>query len=188
MSGVHTPLGCQGRHRARVGDQVGRRAHVADTRSIRGSCPTHFPAAARSPSNPGSARAQRPTARRHHGRATPWRPTLTVVRMRRNRAVSSSPRSASIPSGRVRAHRRPATARWSATSTRWPEGRTMMRNTAPIQVNLDIGREMEIETRWKRARPRPHTRGLVRELAARCVRAAHGLAIDPTRGLAGDRP
>jgi glutamate--cysteine ligase len=33
----------------------------------------------------------------------------------------------------------------------WPEGRTMMRNTASIQVNLDIGREPEIEERWKRA-------------------------------------
>ncbi len=33
----------------------------------------------------------------------------------------------------------------------WPEGRTMMRHTASIQVNLDIGRELEIETRWKRA-------------------------------------
>ena len=33
----------------------------------------------------------------------------------------------------------------------WPEGRTMMRNTASIQVNLDIGRELEIEMRWKRA-------------------------------------
>jgi glutamate--cysteine ligase len=33
----------------------------------------------------------------------------------------------------------------------WPEGRTMMRNTASIQVNLDIGRASEIETRWKRA-------------------------------------
>ena len=27
----------------------------------------------------------------------------------------------------------------------------MMRNTASIQVNLDIGRELEIEMRWKRA-------------------------------------
>ena len=35
--------------------------------------------------------------------------------------------------------------------THWPEGRTMMRNTASIQVNLDIGRDAEIETRWKRA-------------------------------------
>ena len=32
----------------------------------------------------------------------------------------------------------------------WPEGRTMMRNTASIQVNLDIGRDDEIETRWRR--------------------------------------
>jgi glutamate--cysteine ligase len=33
----------------------------------------------------------------------------------------------------------------------WPEGRTMMCNTASIQVNLDIGRDDEIETRWRRA-------------------------------------
>lgn len=32
-----------------------------------------------------------------------------------------------------------------------PEGRTMMRNTASIQVNLDIGREHEIEARWRHA-------------------------------------
>ena len=33
----------------------------------------------------------------------------------------------------------------------WPEGRTMMCNTASIQVNLDIGSDAEIETRWLRA-------------------------------------
>jgi glutamate--cysteine ligase len=33
----------------------------------------------------------------------------------------------------------------------WPEGRTMMCNTASIQVNLDIGSDAEIETRWQRA-------------------------------------
>ena len=35
--------------------------------------------------------------------------------------------------------------------THWPEGRTMMCNTASIQVNLDIGRDEEIETRWRLA-------------------------------------
>jgi glutamate--cysteine ligase len=35
--------------------------------------------------------------------------------------------------------------------TRWPAGRTMMCNTASIQVNLDIGRDGDIETRWQRA-------------------------------------
>jgi glutamate--cysteine ligase len=34
--------------------------------------------------------------------------------------------------------------------THWPAGRTMMRNTASIQVNLDIGRDDEIESRWRR--------------------------------------
>jgi glutamate--cysteine ligase len=33
----------------------------------------------------------------------------------------------------------------------WPEGRTMMCNTASIQVNLDIGSDVAIETRWQRA-------------------------------------
>jgi glutamate--cysteine ligase len=33
----------------------------------------------------------------------------------------------------------------------WPEGRTMMCNTASIQVNLDIGRDEQIETRWRLA-------------------------------------
>jgi glutamate--cysteine ligase len=32
----------------------------------------------------------------------------------------------------------------------WPAGRTMMCNTASIQVNLDIGLDEEIETRWQR--------------------------------------
>jgi glutamate--cysteine ligase len=35
--------------------------------------------------------------------------------------------------------------------TRWPAGRTMMRNTAAIQVNLDLGAGAEVETRWRRA-------------------------------------
>jgi glutamate--cysteine ligase len=33
----------------------------------------------------------------------------------------------------------------------WPAGRTMMRNTASIQVNLDIGRDDDIDARWRRA-------------------------------------
>jgi glutamate--cysteine ligase len=35
--------------------------------------------------------------------------------------------------------------------THWPEGRTMMCNTASIQVNLDIGRDDDIEARWQLA-------------------------------------
>jgi glutamate--cysteine ligase len=35
--------------------------------------------------------------------------------------------------------------------TRWPAGRTMMRNTAAIQVNLDLGAPADIESRWQLA-------------------------------------
>jgi len=35
--------------------------------------------------------------------------------------------------------------------THWPAGRTMMRHTASIQVNVDIGAEDEIAARWRRA-------------------------------------
>ena len=35
--------------------------------------------------------------------------------------------------------------------TAWPAGRTMMRNTASIQVNLDVGAPDEIDARWHRA-------------------------------------
>ncbi len=35
--------------------------------------------------------------------------------------------------------------------TRWPDGRTMMRNTASIQVNLDLGSVAEVDVRWRRA-------------------------------------
>ncbi len=34
---------------------------------------------------------------------------------------------------------------------RWPAGRTMMRNTASIQVNLDLGTNGDVDTRWARA-------------------------------------
>ena len=35
--------------------------------------------------------------------------------------------------------------------TRWPAGRTMMRSTAAIQVNLDLGTGADIDRRWQRA-------------------------------------
>jgi glutamate--cysteine ligase len=35
--------------------------------------------------------------------------------------------------------------------TRWPDGRTMMRNTASVQVNLDLGSAAEVDVRWRRA-------------------------------------
>ncbi|HEX5587438.1 MAG TPA: glutamate-cysteine ligase family protein [Acidimicrobiia bacterium] len=35
--------------------------------------------------------------------------------------------------------------------TRWPRGRTMMRNTASVQVNLDLGGAALVDLRWQRA-------------------------------------
>jgi glutamate--cysteine ligase len=35
--------------------------------------------------------------------------------------------------------------------TRWPQGRTMMRNTASIQVNVDLGSPGQVDVRWRRA-------------------------------------
>ena len=35
--------------------------------------------------------------------------------------------------------------------TRWPDGRTMMRHTASVQVNLDLGPEALVDARWARA-------------------------------------
>ena len=35
--------------------------------------------------------------------------------------------------------------------THWPAGRTMMRHTASIQVNLDIGEPGDVADRWRRA-------------------------------------
>lgn len=35
--------------------------------------------------------------------------------------------------------------------TRWRAGRTMMRNTASVQVNLDLGSPAEVDVRWQRA-------------------------------------
>jgi glutamate--cysteine ligase len=35
--------------------------------------------------------------------------------------------------------------------TAWPAGRTMMRNTASIQVNVDIGDPQQVDDRWHRA-------------------------------------
>ena len=138
------------------------------------------------------ARAQRPPAHRHRG-CVPrdgGRPARGAD-MRWHRPASSSlaigldplgPRARVVDAPRYRAMEHYFDAHW-------PEGRTMMRNTASIQVNLDIGRELEIEMRWKRA----HDLGPV--LAAAFANSpldayglAHRLAVDPARGLAGDRP
>jgi glutamate--cysteine ligase len=76
--------------------------------------------------------------------------------------------------------------------TRWPAGRTMMRNTAAIQVNLDIGRDaQDVDARWHRV----HDIGPVllatfanspfdvsgRPSGWRSTRAAVWSAIDPCR-------
>jgi glutamate--cysteine ligase len=43
------------------------------------------------------------------------------------------------------------TAMESYFDTRWPRGRTMMRNTASVQVNLDLGDPALVDLRWQRA-------------------------------------
>lgn len=35
--------------------------------------------------------------------------------------------------------------------TQWPDGRVMMRNTASVQVNVDLGAPSHVESRWQRA-------------------------------------
>jgi glutamate--cysteine ligase len=81
--------------------------------------------------------------------------------------------------------------------TAWPAGRTMMRNTASIQVNVDIGAPGEVDTRWHRA----HDLGPVltacfanspfdasgRPSGYRSTRAAVWHAIDPCRTSAARR-
>jgi glutamate--cysteine ligase len=75
--------------------------------------------------------------------------------------------------------------------TAWPAGRTMMRNTASIQVNVDTGAAADVDTRWHRA----HDLGPVltacfanspfdasgRPSGYRSTRAAVWHAIDPRR-------
>ena len=87
---------------------------------------------------------------------------------------------------------RRATARWRRTSTpQWPAGRTMMRNTASIQVNVDVGSPATVDARWHLA----HDIGPVltacfanspfdasgRPSGYRSTRAAVWHAIDPAR-------
>jgi glutamate--cysteine ligase len=75
--------------------------------------------------------------------------------------------------------------------TAWPAGRTMMRNTASIQVNVDVGAGDDVDARWHRA----HDLGPVlaacfanspfdakgRPSGFRSTRAAVWSAIDPAR-------
>ncbi len=79
----------------------------------------------------------------------------------------------------------------------WPAGRTMMRNTASIQVNVDVGGPDEMEARWHRA----HDLGPVltacfanspfdasgRPSGFRSTRAAVWHAIDPGRTASARR-
>ena len=67
-------------------------------------------------------------------------------------------------------------------------GRTMMRSTAAIQVNLDLGAPDDTERRWRltHARRTGARRG-VRELTV-LRRPAERLAVHPPRGVERDRP
>ena len=81
--------------------------------------------------------------------------------------------------------------------TAWPAGRTMMRNTASIQVNVDVGAPDEVDARWHRA----HDLGPVltacfanspfdavgRPSGFRSTRAAVWHAIDPARTASARR-
>jgi glutamate--cysteine ligase len=81
--------------------------------------------------------------------------------------------------------------------TAWPAGRTMMRNTASIQVNVDIGGPHEVDARWHLA----HDLGPVltacfanspfdsrgRPAGSRSTRAAVWSAIDPGRTASARR-
>jgi glutamate--cysteine ligase len=81
--------------------------------------------------------------------------------------------------------------------TAWPAGRTMMRNTASIQVNVDIGDPDDVDDRWHRA----HDLGPVltacfanspfdaggRPSGFRSTRAAVWHAIDPGRTASARR-
>ncbi len=82
--------------------------------------------------------------------------------------------------------------------TQWPSGRTMMRNTAAIQVNLDLGPAAGLDARWRLA----HDLGPVltacfanspfdasgAPTGFRSTRLAVWAAIDPARTSAASRP
>ena len=82
--------------------------------------------------------------------------------------------------------------------TRWPLGRTMMRNTAAVQVNLDMGTTPDaVNTRWNRAHEIGPTLAaafanspfdaLGRATGWRSARLAVWAAIDPSRTGAANR-
>ncbi len=65
----------------------------------------------------------------------------------------------------------------------------MMRNTAAIQVNLDLGAaDGHRSALAARARPRPRVDRVVRELTVRHIRGTDRIPFDPRRSLGGDRP
>jgi glutamate--cysteine ligase len=82
--------------------------------------------------------------------------------------------------------------------TRWPLGRTMMRNTASVQVNIDMGTTTDaVNARWKRAHDLGPTLAatfanspfdaLGRVTGWRSARLAVWAAIDPSRTAAANR-
>ncbi len=81
--------------------------------------------------------------------------------------------------------------------TRWPAGRTMMRQTAATQVNLDLGTPDDVDDRWRRAHAlgpvlaaafanSPIVRG--RPSGWKSARLAAWHAIDPSRTAEAARP
>ena len=74
--------------------------------------------------------------------------------------------------------------------TRWPAGRTMMRNTAVGPGEPRSRRPPPTSSaRWRRAHDlAPGARGRLRQLAVRRLGHADGLALDAARGLEPDRP
>ncbi len=79
----------------------------------------------------------------------------------------------------------------------WPAGRTMMRRTAAIQVNVDLGAPSEVDRRWRRA----HVLGPIlaasfansplahdRPTGWKSARLAAWYTIDPLRTQGAERP
>ena len=192
-SGCSHPAGTPRSASSSSGSPVRTGATPPTPTSSRHPAPDALPGGSKVTFEPGrTARAQRAAARRGSPpRAATWPPTCEAVRRRarHRRGIElvatgldpHGPRPRVVDAPRYRAMEH-------YFDTHWPEGRTMMRNTASIQVNLDIGRdERDRDALAARPRSRPGARGRVRELAARRVRATHRLAIDAARGLARDR-
>ena len=132
-------------------------------------------------------RAQLPTASRLRGRLRDPRRRRALTEGLANAGVGlvglgllpGSPRPRALHSPRYDAME----AHFDAFG---PAGRTMMRQTAAIQVNVDLGAEDGAEPVADRARARTAARGRLRELAVRGERA-FGLVLHPAGGVARDR-